>query len=465
MNANAPVRTIAVVGGGVVALSAAVTFARALPGVAITLVPTAVEPAALADQFPMLHAEALGAVERWGESEHDLLAAGCARPLLADRFDGWSADGAPWLGAPGSAAAAVGMPGLVHQQWLHAAAANADVPRFHDLFAAVAMARAGRFAPDPPAPLVGAGFHLRFDAGLLSDALLRRSVPAGVALARGGIRAVEPGPNGIGALRLDDAERIAADLFVDASGPAALLADTVSPAVESWAAWLPDRLLVGAGAPSPGLLDHYERLDGGWRAAWPGPRRTLHAIAGFPPVNGNAARGALPAGIAAARPVALRPGRRRRFWSGNCLAIGEAAVQPGPLGLAGFSLAQALLALALELFPGRELPPPLLAEYNRRAALRADRLRDRLIAHDIGSVPRPASLAATLAQFAQRGHLSHHDEDDVPPDRWHAMLIGQGMRPRRADPIAMGADPRMLARALRNTADALAVAAARLPPI
>ncbi|MEJ8630143.1 tryptophan 7-halogenase [Sphingomonas sp. I4] len=118
-------------------------------------------------------------------------------------------------------------------------------------------------------------------------------------------------------------------------------------------------------------------------------------------------------------------------------------MQPGPLGLTGFTLALAGLSLALDLLPVGGDTALLVAEYNRRIGQRADRMRDFLAAHQIALVYRadaaiPTSLATTLAQFMRRGTLPPVDEDLVERDAWIAVLIGQGLRPQRPDPIALG---------------------------
>ena len=75
----------------------------------------------------------------------------------------------------------------------------------------------------------------------------------------------------------------------------------------------------------------------------------------------------------------------------------------------------------------------------------------------------PSTLAATLAQFAQRGTLPHHDDESVAADAWRAVLLGQGIRPRRRDPVAMAADPVDTRAALETAASGLQAAVDRLP--
>ncbi len=468
-NCNAAIRTIVVVGGGVVARSAALSFARALPGVEITLVPAPVSAGALADWFPVLLGSERGAFGRWGVEEADLLRSGCALPRLGASFDGWGS-AAPWLWAEGDLAPLPGR-GALHQRWLRATRANA-VPPFHDLLPAAAMAQAGTFAADPAPPLDAANHGVRFDARLLAEALTPCLVRAGARQAAPFAGVVRREDGALGAVRLQSGESLAADLFVDASGPPALLR---GPTVRSldWTDTLPaDRLLVATGLPSSASIDRYRRWSMGWAADWPGRRRSFRAIAFSAALCDEAAARTMLDDAGAPAALAEMPaGRQQCFWSDNCLAIGEAAAQFGALEFVGFSFAQAQIGMALELLPPRSMPERLLLEYDRLAGMRADTLRDWLAAHHLPPAAStagafwaeyrlPPSLAATVEQFTQRGTLPYRDEESVEPAAWHAVLIGQGIRPRRDDPLAMTGDASSLARDLALQARTLAEAAA-----
>lgn len=477
MNRIAPLRSIAVFGGGVVALSAAAAFARALPWAGVTLVVTPLDAAAFADNLPTLWPSSAAVLARIGLDEAALVTAGATNHRLAQRFTGWSRDGSPWLAAEGEPIGVAGR-GALHHRWLAASAAGLALP-FHALFPAAALAEAERLGLPMPAVLERADHALRLDPAWLTRALAQQLAQAKGRAGSGTIRAVERrADGGIAAVALADGRRIEADLFVDASGPAALLADPAAARID-WSATLPaDRLLVTADAgASASLLDAYETVDHGWSAHWSMPRGGVRALAFADGVTSEArARRALGTGRDTAALVASVPGRAEIAWTGNRLALGEAAVQVGPLGLAGFSLALAQLDLALDLLPGRDMEPLLLAEYNRRAALRADRVRDYLAAHYLlGGRTRgpfwqalrdrelPDGLAATVAQFAQLAHLPHHEEESVNHDGWRMVLIGQGLRPRRPDPVAMGEDPAAAAVALRTAHGRLTTVVRELP--
>ena len=406
---------VAVAGGGPVAFAAALAFAQAMPGTRVTLVPAPVPDAALADRWPLALPSAHAMLARLHCPPDMLLAHGVATPRLATRFLDWSADGTAWMVADEPAPPLAGAP--LHQLWLRA---GAPMP-FHALHPACVAAEAGLVPRD-----VEPGLHL--DARRLRDGLASLARQAGVGLASAPLAEATADTGGVTALHLADGGRIEADLVIDATGPARLVA--TSQGFEGWGDSLPChhlRLEPSAAAPSP--IDSYRAVADGWTATWPGA-----AV--------RASRGATPGAIA------FTPGRLSTPMRGNVLALGEAAVQPGPLGLTGFTLALAQIALALELLPTGADMPLLSAEYNRRANQRADRMRDFLAAHYIATTTPPAmtrSLATIISHFERRGTLPPADEDSVERDAWIAVLIGQGLRPERPDPIAMGI-PREVAR-------------------
>lgn len=431
MNARAALRSVAVVGGGPVALVSAVALKQALPGAEVTLVPAPVPADALADRFPLALPAVHDVLARIGMPPDLLLARGVARPRYASVFADWSRDGVDWM--VGDDAAATLAEGRLSALWLRARDARERVPPFHALNPSCVAATAG--IADPR---VEPALHL--DPARMGKALASIGGQAGVRFA-----VPFAGVEADGGVRLQDGAGIAADLMIDASGPARLLAK--ERAFADWRDALPgDRVTFASTDEDPGAADRYHATAKGWHAIWPGVRVRA---------DGEG--------------IAIVPGRLTDPFSGRVVALGDAAVEPGPLGRAGFSLALGQLALLLELLPAREPEPLLQAEYNRRAALQADRMRDFLGLHYHGGgrtqgpfwhrlrdSARPASLDRLLAQFARRGKVVPADEELVQRDAWTAVLLGQGMRPERSDPIALSVAPANAARVLHTLAARIA---------
>jgi tryptophan halogenase len=152
--------------------------------------------------------------------------------------------------------------------------------------------------------------------------------------------------------------------------------------------------------------------------------------------------------------VRLAQGRISQPWLANCVAIGDAAVRVEPLEWTNLHLAHSAMDRLVAMMPDRDFSPVELWDYNRQAAAEADRVRDFLALHyvasqrpepfwrDAAAAEPPASLAHTLALFRERGRLPFYEEETFARDSWLAVLLGQGLLPRAADPLIDIVPPR-----------------------
>jgi tryptophan halogenase len=446
-----PIRSICVLGDGIVGLSAAAAFARALPGVRVSIVSAPADPAAPAEQLPAT----LPSIHRFhaaiGLDELTLVRRGAATHLLGVRFDNWPRGGGSWFhgfGEHGLKAGDIPFHALWHRARLEGRAAP-----FHHYGAAAVLAAAGKFvhpSDDPASPLGGFLYGLRLDPGRYRAQLIERTaqLPRDGHFAAADLR--EDG--GIAAVQLTSGERVEADLYLDCSGAQALLRSLLDDDFETWSALLPCTDIVvreePAGAPAP--FDRVEAFAGGWRWRSPLPDGTLVIEAR---TDGGGA--------------ALRSGRRPCPWAKNVLAIGEAATVIDPLYGTALHLAQSAILRALELLPGRDCDPLELAEYNRRSLEETDRARDFHALHHLHPEREhllPASLARTLEQFRRRGRLPLFEAESFDRDSWLAVLLGMGVLPANVDPVTAAIDLDQAAGAMDALAQRLTAAVGRAPP-
>ena len=444
-----PLRRIAVFGGGQVALLAATALARSLPRAAITLIETPVPAEALADAAHTSLPSLARLHRRLGLDEPGMLRRASATHRLATRYRGWRSDGADWMlgygAAPDPALALRGTP-------------SARRPPEAQANPAAALASAERFAAaadDPASPLANLDHALRFDPEAhvrrlrsLADHLrIERLSGTPAALERNGA-----------ACRLADGRGIAADLMVDCTGPAAtVMALTSVPARIDWSDDLPvTSLHVTEDAPHVSTLDEVTGLDDGYRITSPGRDRTRHIDCRFAGTPGDGVTGG----------VTIAPGRMGEAWTGNVVAIGDAAATFEPLGWCNLHLATCQVELLLELLPARAIEEPERAEYNRRVALMADRVRDFVALHHAApSRPAPprrsATLHRTIETFTRRAHLPFFEEESVPRDLWWQVLAGAGF-PAGRNARVLSLEPEVVEMMIRlheaRVADALAAA-------
>ena len=421
--AREPLQSVVVVGAGQVGAVAALALKRALPHAAVTIVGIPPDRAAWADRIGTALPFTQRLHERLGIAEEAILGRAFGSHRLALHCIGWGerrADGSQQHElAPYGDVADPALHTRFAREWGggRSFAGDSTVPgTLAELFAA-----AGRFAPLP-----GLEYGLRWNVdaylGLLADAAMR----AGVSHVGGAVAAVDAGGDGgIDAIRLESGQVLQADLFVDCSGPGAVLLSRLSGhAVDDWSAALPVREI--AVLPhGPGMVALEDRAtlgERGWLVEFAG-RDGLQSLAAFD--------GAAPADTVETVPLA--PGAAREPWLGNVVALGDAAAIFEPLGFLNLDLAHRQLALLLEMLPGRTVEPSERAEYNRRAGLMAAAVRDTIAAFYAAPRARalfasssPPALAEALDQFTRRGRLPFRDEAPLTASEWPALLAALG---------------------------------------
>jgi tryptophan halogenase len=482
--ADRAIRTIAVAGGGIVALSAAIAFARALPRTKVTIVALPRDPSALADRMPA----SLPSIHRFhaaiGLDESELVRTGAAVHRLGTLFQNWSGDGAPWIHAFGDYGEPVGSAAF-HQLWARARKAGKAGP-YHLYSTAAILAAAGKFvhpAQDPSSALPTFLHGLSLDPVRYRARLEAQADSLKIERTEGDLGGVEVGPEGaVAAILLADGRRVEADLYLDCAGPSAPLLSALDGRFEDWSESLPcDRLLLGAQTPGhrdPRPLDVVSAIPLGWLWRVPLPGGTLRALCHSAATPESDARGLFEdrAGVAEAESLSIRPGRRPQPWTRNVLALGDASLALDPLHGAGLHLAQMAILRALDLLPGRDCHPIELGEYVRLTGQETIRVRDFLALHYLRSGRTegafwqfasrgqpPDTLAHTLQQFESRGRLPFYEEESFTPHSWTAVMLGMGILPEAVDPVAAGVDADDAAAAMRRLAARLAELPARLP--
>lgn len=469
-NAQHPIEAAAVFGPGPLAHVVALRLARALPTARITLIRTPLDPAALTDRFPTTMPGNGDWLRAIGIDEQRLVAAGAATHRLGIRFADWGADAIDWTFAHGDEIP-VGIPAPLHQLWL--AHGRSSASRFELLVPGCALAASGRFVDAAAAadPLLASVDHgLRLDRARALPLLEAALAAAGIAAidARAVARSTDLDGH-CTRVTLDGARTVRADLFIDATGPAALLRPD-DPVATATAACT--RLLIAAQPGPPSPSDLLRAADFGWQAQWPLADRTVTMIGCDEDGREPASRAA----TSSLEEVILPAPAQRAPIAANVLALGEAGGALDPLGTLGFALALRQLDLFVELLPARRADPRLSAEFNRRARLTAERLAAFVAAltcvrpRRAGAYWRrratdlPPGLAATVAQFAERGTLPHFDEESVSRHEWHVVLLGLGVVPRITDAMARSTDPATVHAMLARLAARVAALPASAPP-
>lgn len=442
MTHSSPIASVAIAGGGIVGWSAAAALKRRLPQLAVTVIALPPPPDALADRMVSTLPSIADFHDDLGLTEADTVARAGSGYRLGTRFEGWGAR--DYIHAYGDHGQTIDAAAF-HHHWVRAAKSG-EVAPFHLHSAAAVMADAGRFvhphAADPAAGTFGYGLHIdpaHYRELMRAYALHLGAIERGAAITNVRLH----GEDGFVEAVETDGGEVVADLFVDATGPNALLRRYLDADHEDWNGWLAcDRILFAEARPEiddSKPLDEVIAMSVGWRWQARGSNGLVYSSRHL---TGSKAQEELGQ---AGETVTIRQGRLAEPWVRNCVAIGDSAVAVEPLEWTNLHLAHSAIDRLVAMMPDRDCSAVELWDYNRQANAEADRVRDFLILHYAvadradpfwnEASELPPSLAHTLTQFLERGRLPFYEEETFSRDSWLSVLFGQGAVPRRFDPL------------------------------
>ncbi|PHY22635.1 tryptophan halogenase family protein [Caulobacter sp. BP25] len=484
---TASIREVLIIGGGTAGWMTAAALAKALPpGVRVRLVESEQIGTVGVGEATIPPINTFNQV--LGLDEADFMRATKASFKLAIEFVGWMGEGHRYLHPFGNFGLDIEALKF-HQAWLRALHEGWAPPI--DAFNLSAQAsHLKRYAPparDPGQVLSSLKYAFHFDAGLYARYLRAYAEQRGVIRIEGKVAEVrQHGETGfVTGVALESGQALEAELFIDCSGFRGLLIEQALQAgYDDWSHWLPNDRAVALPCVTGGDgLTPYTRATAdaaGWRWRIPLQHRTGNGyVYSSKHISDDEALSRLRAtvdGEPLGEPNFLRfqAGRRKQAWVKNVVAIGLSSGFLEPLESTSIHLIQAGITKLLALFPHTGFDPVEIAEYNRLTALQVELIRDFIILHfkangrdepywrDARAMAIPQSLQHKIELFAASGRLFVSDYDLFAEASWIAVLLGQGVVPRRHDPLvdaletdALKAQLSRLAGLIRQTAEAL----------
>jgi tryptophan halogenase len=438
-----PVSRIAICGGGLALRMTAAALARHLPPT-IQVVCVNTEDAPASDLF-------LGSVTAPTAYGFNLLAGVTEPRLLLDtatafswgtKYAGWGAAQRSWMQCFHLPLPVNG--GVLFHHYLARLGERALEPF---LMSAVA-ARHGVFAhplEKGAQPLARGEYGYQFDAQSYQVPFAAAALAGKIQVIAAAVSEIEFGDCGITALRLSDGQVVRADLYIDCTGPRALLRSRLDDGFPG------QRRLraVMSRRPTPELGPPYRLVTGGaygWQSDTPlqGVTARLTVFAPECEAQALAAHGGEPQ-VASE----VRLGRRTQPWARNCVAVGQAAGVLEPLTPAPMLLLQRDIERVASLIPFTTDMSVERREYNRqcdedythaelfnRAFFETSALTDSPYWRAARAEPVPGKLATKIAQFESRGLLVAYDLEPFNPEDWNILHHGLGRAPRRHDRVA-----------------------------
>jgi tryptophan 7-halogenase len=486
---DGPIRNIVIVGGGTAGWMAAAALARLQDNGATKII--------------LIESEDIGTVgvgeatippiktfnAMLGIDEMDFVAKTQGSFKLGIEFDGWHQPGQAYLhpfAHYGSDINAI----KFHQIWLMLRSKGMTNP-IGDFNMCEVMSRGSRFdrpSTDPRNVSSLSDYAYHFDAGLYANYLRNHAETRGVKRLEGKIIRAEQRPEDgfIDAVILESGTRIEGDLFIDCSGFRGLLIEeTLQTGYEDWSHWLPcDRAMAVPSTRTEPLLPYTRSTarQAGWQWRIPLQHRTGNGYVYCSDyISDDEAAATLLANLDGEalgdpRPLRFTTGRRKLAWNKNVVALGLASGFMEPLESTSIHLVQEGISKLLALFPDRSFAAHERDEYNRITATQWEQIRDFLILHytanDRSGLPFwerckamtiPENLQQKIDLFAGTGRLFRYQDELFAESNWTAVLIGQGIIPKKNDPLADAMDVQQLGQMLGRMTQLFHQAAGAMP--
>ena len=418
--ARQPLGSVVVVGSGQVGVLAAIAIKRALPPCEVTIVGHKARPCDFADHaasaLPFtnrLHA-------RLGIPEAALLATAGGSHRLVERYFDWGGTGQNGSLAYGD----ISKQGAADfgRQW-GGGSRSAEAERPPGTLAEV-LANAGRFrtvGDSQDSPLSRVEYAMRWNPPAYLALLIEHARRLGINYLDAPISAVTMSESGeVTSIQTAIGEDLEAELLLDCSGSArALVSRVSSEAFREHGS--PARRIVYAkpGQPMLALEDRLSLTAHGWLREFAG-RDGLQQMLGLAE-SADAEMACQTLGIEPVTQIAVSSGTLENCWTGNVVALGDAAAEFEPLANYHLDLAHRMIGLLIEMLPGARIEPAERAEFNRRAGLMIEGTQEIIGLHYRAPAARKLFSAGagkgrvekTVDQFSRRGRLPFIDEQPL----------------------------------------------------
>jgi tryptophan halogenase len=455
------IRKVVIVGRDAAAWISALALQRSFgrengPGVEVQLVE---QPSALRPQDAFLALPAQKALHRLlGLDENKLLRASRGLFSLGQRFSNWSGGDSAFLHAYDTQGISLSHVDF-YQYWLKARAQGMNVALENFSLGAVA-AKQGCFVTfnDENKAFSKAAYGYNLSALDYLKAIAKLAMQAGLEHTLGDVASVDIDNGRIRSITLGDGRRVKGDLFIDASGVEASLIGQLERRsnFKSWRPWMPcDRLLVASAPPlqpTP-AFNQVSAFRHGWYSIAPLlDRSVVMAAYDSAGIRNDEALQTVAAlsglkleGNAVAAPVS--PGCREQQWIGNCVALGDSAVNLDPLDATHLQLLHTGLSWLVAMFPLQRHHMPEAEVFNAQMAAFSNGVRDFQAAHfklnrrfdeplwdAVREKEPPPTLARKLRLFGARGMVAIEENETFQEENWTAILNGHDLAPKTWDP-------------------------------
>jgi tryptophan halogenase len=355
-----------------------------------------------------------------------------------------------------------------------------------------AASRQNKFMRGQPemknSPLADIAYAFHFDATLYAAYLRELGEKQGVLRTEGKIVdvALRPEDGFIDHVVMESGEKIHGDIFLDCSGIRALLIEgALKTGYEDWNHWLPcDRAIAVPCEPAGPLMPMTRSTahKAGWQWRIPLQHRTGngHVYASRFMEQDEATdilmRNLDGKALAEPRLIRFLPGKRKKVWNRNCVAVGLSSGFLEPLESTSIHLIQTTIVRLTRLLPNVGIHQAEIDEFNRQVDFDYDRIRDFIILHYkqthrddspmwnyCRTMPVPDTLQHKMDLFRANGRFVRESDELFTDLSWFQVMIGQGLHPRGYDAIVEQSSDEEVMAFLTNVEQVIAKCVAVMP--
>ncbi|NQZ22800.1 MAG: tryptophan 7-halogenase [Colwellia sp.] len=385
-----------------------------------------------------------------GFSDIEVLKATNATCKLGIKFKGWSGDESSFIHPFGLFGQEVNSVAFHH--YFTKLRQSGDTSPFADYSLGVKLAQNNKFVPPKITPknqLEIFDWALHFDAGLFAQLMRDYSISNGVKLVDCKVEQANLNKitGDIESLQLENGLTLSADLFIDCSGFSALLIEkTLKTGYEDWSQYLVCDTAVAIqseliGDPVPYTISHAQKA--GWQWQIPLQNRMGNGIVfSHEFVSKDEAIDSMLKNIAGKllnepRSFSFTPGRRKKSWNKNCIAVGLASGFLEPLESTSIALVETAIEKISSFLAEAEFSQEDADKFNYAMAQEYERVRDFIILHyklngrtdspmwqHCRDLAIPQTLTDKIAAFKSKGDIIRYPWEIFGKDSWLAIFDG-----------------------------------------
>jgi len=385
-----------------------------------------------------------------GMTDTQIIQATQATCKLGIQFNDWHKPGSSFIhpfGLFGQDLRGIGF----HHFWLKLKQQN-RVTGLQDYSLGVNLAKHNKFtlpSANPSSTLSVFDWALHFDAALFAKHLREFAIAQGVQridakIEQVNLREID---GFIESLQLDSGVNIDGDLFIDCSGFRGLLIEeALHTGYEDWSQWLLCDRAFAVQTAAVGEPTSYTKVtahQAGWQWRIPLQHRTGNGhVFSSRFMDEQDAKKILEQNLDGQplhepRKISFTPGRRKKAWNKNCIAVGLSSGFLEPLESTSIALVETAIEKIKQLFPDKSFNSHLSDEFNTITAEEYERVRDFIILHYKASarddsdfwryckaMAIPDSLQYKMDLYRARGHFVRYRWEMFGNASWLAIYDG-----------------------------------------